>query len=187
MDFFGYIGLGIILGLSMAAPPGPIYAMIASESTKSWFHGSSVGSGAMTADFIFFLIVYTIQGLIPSFILKPLYFIGGIFMLYLSYLTFRSKMPSSSINGNYFIGLSMGLTNPYQISWWVTVGISMIKSLSLYIIPGFFLGILIWIISFPTVINKFGKNYLNYIKIASSIILFIFGIYLLYEGLIGII
>lgn len=58
-------------------------------------------------------------------------------MIYLAYVTLKSKMPSKSIKGNYLIGLTIGLTNPYQISWWLTVGISMIKSLSISVIPGF--------------------------------------------------
>ncbi|ACP35773.1 Lysine exporter protein (LYSE/YGGA) [Sulfolobus islandicus Y.G.57.14] len=182
-----YLGLGIILGLSMAAPPGPVNAMIANESTKSWFHGSSIGAGAMTADLIFFIIVYFIQGYIPMPIINALYIVGGIFMLYLSYLTIKAKMPSSSVRGNYIIGLSMGLTNPYQISWWVTVGISMIRSLSVLIIPGFFVGILIWIIAFPKAINMLGAKYVKYVKIISSIILVAFGVYLLYEGILNVI
>lgn len=39
MDLLVYLGLGIVLGLSMAAPPGPVNAMIANEATKSWLHG----------------------------------------------------------------------------------------------------------------------------------------------------
>ncbi len=187
MDLLAYLGLGIVLGLSMAAPPGPVNAMIANEATKSWLHGSSVGAGAMTADFIFFWIVYFIQGFVPNYVLKPLYLIGGAFMLYLSYATLKSKMPSSSVRGNYFIGLLMGLSNPYQISWWVTVGISMIRSLSISIIPGFFLGIVIWIFSFPRLINLVGSKYIKYVKIISSSILLAFGIYLIYEGIIHVI
>ncbi|WP_338600822.1 LysE family translocator [Sulfolobus tengchongensis] len=187
MNFLLYLGLGIILGLSMAAPPGPINAMIANESTKSWLHGSSVGAGAMTADLIFFVITYFIQEYIPNYIVKILYIIGGAFMLYLAYLTFKSKMPSRSVSGNYFIGLSMGLMNPYQISWWISVGISMIKSLSISIIPGFFMGIVIWVIVFPKAINILGNKYVKYIKIISTIILLIFGIYLLYEGISNVV
>lgn len=178
-----YLLLGVSLGLSIAAPPGPVNAIIANESVKSWLHGSSVGAGAMTADFIFFIIIYFIQGFIPIFILKPLYLIGGGFMIYLAYATLKSKMPSKSIKGNYLIGLTIGLTNPYQISWWLTVGISMIKSLSISVIPGFFLGIIIWIISFPKLINKLGIRYVNYVKIISAIILAAFGIFLLYNGM----
>lgn len=45
---------GLALGLSLAAPPGPVNSVIASESLRSKIHGVSVGLGAMTADFVFF-------------------------------------------------------------------------------------------------------------------------------------
>ncbi len=47
---------GLALGLSLAAPPGPVNSVIASESLRSKIHGVSVGLGAMTADFVFFSI-----------------------------------------------------------------------------------------------------------------------------------
>src|SRR2546422_7021558 len=59
-------GLGVILeilwailagagiGLSLAAPPGPVNAIIASQTvTRSWRAGFLVGVGATTADTIF--------------------------------------------------------------------------------------------------------------------------------------
>ena len=44
-------GLGILLGLSLAGPPGSVNSVIANESLKSRLHGMGVGFGAMTADF----------------------------------------------------------------------------------------------------------------------------------------
>jgi threonine/homoserine/homoserine lactone efflux protein len=42
---------GILIGLSLAVPPGPINAIIAAESVKkSYLDGIKVGLGAMTAD-----------------------------------------------------------------------------------------------------------------------------------------
>src|SRR2546427_5838783 len=64
-------GLGI--GLSLAAPPGPVNAIIASQTvTRSWRAGFLVGIGATTADSIFLAVsivahsvVASIQGWIP--------------------------------------------------------------------------------------------------------------------------
>lgn len=49
-----YLPVGVILGLSIAAPPGPMNALIANSSLKSPLHGTSVGAGAMTADLFSF-------------------------------------------------------------------------------------------------------------------------------------
>ncbi len=173
MIFYYYL-LGIILGLSLAGPPGAVNSIIANESLKSKMHGTSVGAGAMSADFTFFLIVYFLRSYINLGILKFIYIIGGLFMLYLGMAVLKSKMPSKSRKGNYFIGLSMGLTNPFQILWWLTAGFFLLKELSILSVAGLFSGIIIWIFTFPYAINRFGYKYEKYIKYISAFIIFIF-------------
>src|SRR2546422_491045 len=78
-------GLGVVLeilwavlagtgiGLSLAAPPGPVNAIIASQTvTRSWRAGFLVGMGATTADTIFLAVsivahsvVASMQGWVP--------------------------------------------------------------------------------------------------------------------------
>ncbi len=183
MIFYSYL-LGIILGLSLAGPPGAVNSIIANESLKSRLHGTSVGAGAMSADFTFFLIVYFLKDYINIGILKFIYIIGGSFMLYLGFAVLKSRMPSKTKKGNYFIGLSMGLTNPFQILWWLTAGFFLLKVLSIFSISGLFSGIIIWIFIFPYIINKFGYKYEKYIKIVSAFIIFVFAFYILYYGII---
>ncbi len=86
-------GLGILLGLSLAGPPGSVNSIIANEALKSPLHGTLVGLGAMTADLTFFAIVFLTNGIISPTILKVIYVIGGIFMLYLGISILRSKTP----------------------------------------------------------------------------------------------
>ncbi len=176
--------LGVLLGLSMAAPPGPVNAMILRESMKSRLHGSSVGFGAMTADLIFFLVIYYVRAEIPPLVLRILYLVGGVLLLLLAYLTLKSS-PSvnTSVSGNYFTGLLMGLTNPYQISWWVTIGIYMVDSFGTTSILGFFSGIVIWVITFPYFSNLYVKRYVKYVNLVSFAILASFGVYILVQGI----
>ena len=48
---------GILIGLSLAVPPGPVNAVIAAESVKkSYINGIKVGLGALTADATFLII-----------------------------------------------------------------------------------------------------------------------------------
>jgi len=63
----------------------------------------------------------------------------------------------------------------------------MLEQFSVYVAPGFFLGIIIWIITFPKVINRLGQNYVFYVKIFSFSVLLIFGLYILYQGVIDVI
>jgi len=107
-------------------------------------------------------------------------------MIFLSYATLKAKVSNRSKKGNYFTGLIMGITNPYQISWWITVGLFMINEFGISIILPFFVGIIIWIFAFTTFINRLGNKYAKYVKIFSFIILLAFGLYMIYEGVISL-
>jgi threonine/homoserine/homoserine lactone efflux protein len=174
---------GFILGLSIAAPPGPVNAIIANEAIKSPLHGTAVGAGAMSADLLFFLIVYNIKSYVPVYISNYIYILSSIILFYLAYGVLKSKSSSRGIKGNYFVGLTMGITNPYQIIWWFTVGLFMVKSYSIALAYGFFSGIFIWIIIFPFFVKKYLEKYSIYVKYFSFFTLIIFGIIILYSGI----
>src|SRR5437879_11216651 len=58
-------GMGI--GLSLAAPPGPVNAVIASHAvTRSWRAGFLVGVGATTADTIFLAIAILARSVVAG-------------------------------------------------------------------------------------------------------------------------
>ncbi len=175
--------IGYLMGISLAAPPGPVNALMANESMKTSLHGTSVGAGAMTADAIFMVIIFFLRVEIPSFMLRYFYIAGGAVMLYLSYAILKSKMPSKSKGGNYLVGLTMGISNPFQITWWLTAGLFLLNVLSWFSIVGFFSAIITWITIFPALMNKVESKYAVYVKIVSSIILIAFSGYMLYFGI----
>ncbi len=186
MNYLGYIGFYLsmmALGLSMATPPGPVNAMISVVSVQSKLKGTAVGAGAMTADLIFFFIVLLMRGFIPTEFIKFLYLIGGSYTAFLGFLTLRAKMNLNvRTRGSYLIGLSMGITNPYQIAWWVSFGIAMLDKFGIQSGIGFFSGIILWIITYPYLIEKAGKSSKKVeklIKITSAIVLFLIGIYMI--------
>ncbi len=162
-EIFGIFLAGTALGLSIAAPPGPVNAMIAVQSTRSMLRGFLVGLGAMTSDATFLVITYHMRQLIT--IEGPakgaLSLASSVLLAYLAYLTLMSVKKLDGTRGHeeratavpYLTGLSIGLTNPFQIAWWMSVGLSLISSIGLIIILGFFSGILVWIVSFPMVIH----------------------------------
>jgi len=53
---FASLFSGLLLGYSLAVPPGPMNALIAAWSLRSFRHGFAVGAGAMSADFLLMLI-----------------------------------------------------------------------------------------------------------------------------------
>ncbi len=173
----------MLLGLSMAAPPGPVNAMIAFASLESKLKGTAVGAGAMTADLIFFFIVFIIKKYLPLVLIKILYIVGGSYTLFLGLLVLYTKNRFKvKAKGGYLVGLSMGLTNPYQIAWWASFGIAMLERFGISSGIGFFSGIILWIFTYPYIIEKAGKTSKKVeglIKIASAIVLIGVGLYML--------
>jgi len=198
------VAAGVALGLSLAVPPGPVNAIIAIQSSsKSAKMGFLVGLGAMTADAVFLVITYFVGELIvfSGPIRMAFYAVSFVLMLFLAYMTFRSLRNVGSllkdgkgrnetgagtrrINLPYFTGLTIGLTNPMQITWWLSVGLSLIASIGLAVILGFFAGILIWITSFPIVMHWASSrvpSLYKWVVYLSTILLFAFAGWFLYN------
>lgn len=189
---------GLILGYSLAIPPGPMNALIASWALKSLRHGTAVGAGAMTADFIFMLITLflyqEVLAAVSSRYTAVIYFAGSFFLLYIAYKIAISRPPEGgggkaadrALKG-YLLGLSLGLVNPYQLGWWLTVGLSSISSFGIYWALGLFTAIATWIVSFPAAVRAGWR--LNSrgtwlaIKAFSVATLAAFGIYFVYQGI----
>ncbi|WP_135851613.1 LysE family translocator [Halorussus salinus] len=82
---------GVALGLSLAAPPGPMNAIIAEESVlRGWGSGFRAGLGALSADACFFVLallgVVTVVRDVPV-VQQALFGFGGLLMLYFAYGT----------------------------------------------------------------------------------------------------
>lgn len=154
---------GTALGLSLAMPPGPINALMASESARGEaIQGFLVGLGAMTADTIFLIISYYLGSLfsIEGPVRGVLYIVSAALLAYLAFLTYgsRKRLGRDEAAGRrmrlpYIMGLAIGMTNPLQIAWWLSVGLSLIVSIGPIIIAGFFAGIILWIVAFPLLIR----------------------------------
>ncbi|MBP1448938.1 MAG: LysE family transporter, partial [Thermoproteus sp.] len=80
---------GLLLGYSLAIPPGPMNALIAAWSLKGFKHGVAVGAGAMTADFVFMLATWALyRELLAAASARHtalFYAVGAAFLLYLAY------------------------------------------------------------------------------------------------------
>ncbi len=53
---FAFLFSGLLLGYGLAVPPGPMNALIAAWSLRSFRHGFAAGAGAMSADFLLMLL-----------------------------------------------------------------------------------------------------------------------------------
>ncbi len=132
---------GVIFGLALAAPPGPMNAVIAEESAlRGWWSGLFAGLGAMTADFVFFLLslfgVATVVTETPG-LRRAMVAGGGLLMLWFAYgaVSDATDFSPASTDGEtateesrgFRKALLLALTNPYQVAFWLTVGIGLLQ------------------------------------------------------------
>jgi len=209
------LAAGVVFGVALAAPPGPMNAIIAEESVlRGWFAGFKAGLGAMSADAIFFVLAALgVVAFVERFPLvrAAMVGVGGVLMLYFAYdavtdvqSSFRGATDADSDgDGRTEAGDSadavgavgddtdaeavadvaagtgfrkafvLALTNPYQILFWLTIGVGLLRSGTLDVlaqtpyvggslagvlvvetgtptlVAGFFGGIVVWITGFP--------------------------------------
>nr|WP_247418642.1 LysE family translocator [Halomarina salina] len=126
---------GGVFGLALAAPPGPMNAVIAEESVvNGWSSGFRAGLGAMVADLVF--MVGALLGVVSVVERYPtvhaaMVAVGGALMLYFAYgaaTEFRSGFRSEGTDGKGFRkAFALAITNPYQVLFWLTVGVGLLE------------------------------------------------------------
>jgi len=216
---------GVIFGFALAAPPGPMNAIIAEESvTRSWSAGFSAGLGAMLADVLFFAL--TVAGAVAVIDRYPavrpvLYLAGGLLMLY-----FAADIVQDLRNGTSFTDAGqtnatgfrktfvLSLTNPYQIGFWLTVGVGLLQPGTLdvfthipaigaglenvlvvqtgspLLLAGFFVGIAVWIVVYPAALVAAGRRidaFAPAIASLSGVVLAGFGMIFLAIGVLSLV
>ena len=193
MSDLSSIVAGIVLGLSLGVPPGPVNAAIAAAAARrSYVDGIKIGLGAMTSDFTY--LVLTVIGvavlLTGTVARNAISVVGGLILLYFAYATLKSykkttEAPDSIGTGNhYLMGLVMGLTNPLGILWWVTAGAAFVAMFNLLGVAGFMLGLFAWVSSFSVFVHYAGKKVkIVYpaIIVGSGLMMLFFGLMLLYD------
>ncbi len=184
---------GVVFGLALAAPPGPMNAIIAEESVvRGWPAGFRAGLGAMLADAVFFAL--TLAGFVAvidrvSVVRPALYLAGGVLMLYFAVGAVREARTASSftdadrgVSRGFRKTFVLSLTNPYQIGFWLTVGVGLLEPGTLDVLAyvpavgellegalvvrtgspalllGFFGGIGCWIVGYPAALVGAGRR-----------------------------
>ncbi|OYR41859.1 LysE family translocator [Halorubrum sp. Eb13] len=223
MNLLVTLAAGVVFGLALAAPPGPMNAVIAEESVlRGRAAGFRAGLGAATADAIFFVLAYL--GVVAVVDALPLLraamvAAGGVLMLYFavgaargaraSFRPTSGNEPAIEAGKGFRKALVLALTNPYQVLFWLTVGVGLLRPGELDVlarlpvvgadlagafvvttgspalIGGFFLGILIWITGFPAGLvaaENRAETFAPLVAVASAVVLAGFGVFFLYDA-----
>lgn len=200
----------ILLGISLAAPIGPVNSVRLDKGIKNGFwHAWIVGAGSMIADALFMLLVYLgmVQFLDIPIVQIFLWLFGGFILIYSGVesiigvnsvnLTYSRK--KESLIKCFMTGFIMSITSPLSILFWLGIYGSVLaktaqstgtSQLLLYSCM-IFVGLTIWDV-FVAALTTFFRRFLNdtslkVISIISGISLLGFGIYFGYQGMIALI
>ena len=150
---------GILLGLGVAIPIGPLNILIMNYSLSSFGRGFALGMGAMSADILYFVLLSL--GVLVVFdnpwIFKSIAIFGAIFLLYMAWACYKnaSKMLAKisctergeSLLACYLKGLGLNSINPFIIGFWLSLS-SVIASSANWMIAalGVLLALFAWVV-----------------------------------------
>ncbi|MBN1302761.1 MAG: LysE family translocator [Melioribacteraceae bacterium] len=198
---YGYLISGILLGAGSAITPGPLTALVISQSLK---YGKREGikvaiAPALTdAPIILLSLLFIIEISKLEFLLGIVTIFGSIFIIFLGYKDLKYK--TNGINFNHYEinslikGVSTNLVTPYPYIFWITIGAPLVLEAysmstihSIAFIGSFYLmliGFKVILALFTDKIREVLKN--NSFKVIVNImgmVLILFGVILFINGI----
>lgn len=186
------VGVGILLSWSLAAPPGPINALMAqTAASRGFWAGWLIGLGAVAGDAA--MLALTGFGVLRVIDALPwLKFgsalLGGVLMGYFAFQAWRhARDPAlrASSSPTFLKAFVIVVTSPYNWGWWLTAGSSMFRFVgnAWLLALGFVVGILGWTV-FWSGLATLGatriKRFSEFVSYAAAIVLAIFAALMLY-------
>lgn len=163
----------ILLGISLAAPIGPVsLEMIRRGLSNGFWSSFSVRLGGALGNFICLLGVYYGLNAVMHYaaVRLILWTLGAALLIYIGarsiYKGCRGHLLKMSREdggkNGFFLGLGLALTSPIGILWWVGVFAAVLSEgeTSLLVSSTLILGVLIWG-AFLAALSSFGKRFMN--------------------------
>ncbi|MCM3024574.1 LysE family translocator [Heyndrickxia ginsengihumi] len=189
-----------LLGISLAAPIGPINAAQLNSGIKNGFLSAwLVGVGAVVADGFYMMAVYLgiVEFINTPFVKTFLWLFGCFVLIYTGVesiinarkIHINDDRNSEPVYKSFFSGFFMSITNPLTIIFWLGIyGSILAKTADSYVKAdlvlyscAIFLGLFLWDITMATISSSFRKiltsKLLASISILSVVSLIGFGIY----------
>ena len=178
---------GMLLGLSLAAPPGPILAVMAHEAMQNRVRAAlMMASGAIFGDAVWLsLAVFGSVTLFAEYprVIGALGLFGGSLLLWMAWSTFRAAREgfhSRRGNGSFRLGMLTALSSPYSFAWWFANGTLLVSSWGLPGIAGMFLALVGFSVAVTYAFRWLGRRFesaMTWVAFASAILLAGFGIW----------
>jgi threonine/homoserine/homoserine lactone efflux protein len=191
----------IILGLTLAAPIGPVNLEIINRGLNSGFKQAFfTGVGAMFADASYLVLIFFGLTAFLNITLAKIFLgcAGSIILIYLGILSIKAffrhpenkdNHPPHPFNGSFITGYALAIASPMTIVWWTGVFGALFASqtdtennLSVFFsCLEILLGCFIWVFSLAFTLHC-GKKYINkkttgFISLIAGIFLIGFGFY----------
>ena len=183
---------GALLGLSLAAPPGPVTAIMVSASLHNRVRQAFLTAlGAISADLCWLSL--SILGVLAIFHDHPrwlgfLGLAGAALLMWMArgaWLSARRGILDSPTPGSWKLGFLTVLTSPFSLAWWLANGALLYTSWGLPGIAGMFLSLIVYCAVFCQAFRWLGtrasKAALG-MAYASVLVLAGFGVYVGYTA-----
>jgi threonine/homoserine/homoserine lactone efflux protein len=188
---------GIVIGLSIAAPVGPIGLLCIQRTlSKGRLSGFISGLGAATADMVYGIIATLGLTVVSNFLVGQQSWLktaGGLFLIYLGIRIFASRnvqqqeiqenVKENKLLKDYLSTLFLTMTNPVTILAFLAIFTSLdvlggqnSHFAALAVVAGVFTGSLLWWLVLSCFTGLFRNRVnLKYVNIASALIIIGFG------------
>jgi threonine/homoserine/homoserine lactone efflux protein len=196
----------ILLGLSLAAPIGPVNLEIIKRGLNLGFKQAFLtGAGAMSADTTYLtLIFFGLTSFLNIALMKIILGIAGsIILIYLGLISAKEffhkvaiaeNQPRRLFSNSFITGYVLAISSPMTIVWWTGVFGALLASqahaqtnLSAFLsCLSILLGCFLWVVSFTLALH-WGRKIINekitgYISLIAGIFLVGFGFYFLHQA-----
>ncbi|WP_458127046.1 LysE family transporter [Paenibacillus sp. Z3-2] len=197
----------IFLGLTLAAPIGPVNSARLDKGLKNGFwHAWMVGAGSMIADAAFMILIYLglVQFLNIPMVQILLWLVGGFILTYTGIASILqinklklhlNKNQKDSLFHCFMLGFFMSLTSPMSIIFWLGIygsilaktAVSFGTSHLLIYSSMIFIGLTLWdllVAGLTTGMRRYlNQKSLSIISVVSGLSLVGFGVYFALQGL----
>ncbi|MCX7816232.1 MAG: LysE family translocator [Syntrophales bacterium] len=149
LDLFALMGGSFVLALTGAVVPGPLFAVVVSETLRTGFRAGPLmitGHGVLELALVIALLTGLGPILSTPLFIKSVSFIGGVVLVVMGYDLIRKTVGFSLRNGEVKVtgygnhplltGMLASISNPYWTLWWVTVGVGYLTVALKYGISG---------------------------------------------------
>ena len=178
---------GALLGISIAAPPGPVMAIMANASMRDRVRESLMtAAGGIGGDVLWLALAIigaiTYLGKHPH-VVGVLGLAGGALLLWMAWNTWRAArtgLHASHTPGSWKIGFLTVLTSPLSFAWWLANGTLLYTVWGWAGIGGFFAAGALYVLAFSYGFRWLGSKaasaivWVAYISVA---VLIVFGLY----------